>query len=263
MSRQGRIQLLAAGLLTLALGWLVAPAAVPLYDGVNYPDEPYRYVAPGPGQETAKRPVIASAATDITGGTNPQGFEVASVPEFSPQVSIYVPANSLLPSGNATTATVTATPLAPAGTPPVDGPITGNVYRVTATSGGQPVALAKGTAGTITLRAPVGFKVIPEIDFRASPGGTWKLVQTSKVGNDIFEAPFESLGDYATVLPIHGKTASAGSLHTVVVALAVVLGAAVVALVVVRGVRHIGGAADGLEDEDLDLEDEDSDEQVR
>jgi hypothetical protein len=44
----GRARLLLA-LVALPLAWLLAPGAVPLYDGINLPDEPYRYVVPPAG----------------------------------------------------------------------------------------------------------------------------------------------------------------------------------------------------------------------
>ena len=49
----------------LGLGWLLTPrTAPPLYDGVGFPDEPYRFVvAPAGAPKTTKAPTVARTWT--------------------------------------------------------------------------------------------------------------------------------------------------------------------------------------------------------
>lgn len=238
-----RTQLVAVGLASLLAAGLLG-SGVPLFDGINYPDEPYRYVVAPPGAKSTVAPAAARVTAGVSGGSNAAGFEVATT-ESGPQISIYVPAEALRPDGDQRSATVSATPLGPVGTLPGNGAGTGDIYRVA-----TPMAsLAGGTAGTLTLRAPVGFKVVPVMDYRADATSPWQTLQTARVGNDVFEAPFERVGDYVMVLPTHGSSATHSTSRGVLIALAIFLGLAVVAVVVVRGFTTIDKAPDRDDDE--------------
>lgn len=233
-----RTQLVAVGVVSLVAAGALG-AGVPLFDGVGYPDEPYRYVLAPEGATATAAPAVATASAAVAEGSNATGFEVAST-EQGPQISIYVPASALRPDGAAKTVTVTATPLAPGGAKPSNGPVTGDVYRIATSM----TTLADGTAGTLTLRAPVGFKIVPVMQYRAGATSGWKTLQTTRVGSDIFEAPFEALGDYAMVLPVHGSSATHSTSKGVLIALAIFGGLALLVLIVARGFRTIGRAPD-------------------
>src|SRR5438105_1065265 len=67
--------------------WLTAaPAAPPLYDGLGFPDEPYRYLSPPPGAKKTPAPSTAAADFPVTPGVG-NYVELAST-EVGPQVQI-------------------------------------------------------------------------------------------------------------------------------------------------------------------------------
>jgi hypothetical protein len=193
----------------LAAAWAFAPAAVPVYDGLQNPDEPYRYVAPPPGAKPTKPPTKAVAQVTVRGGQT--GAAYANSAENGPQISLYLPAGALsLPPG-ATRITVTATPMAPSPPLPSDGTIWSNVYRITATAGGRAVqVIGKGPATpTIQMRAPSAQQPPPVFEYRV--GDQWQSVRTLRVGNDIYQATAPALGDWALVrLTRQPSTASGG-----------------------------------------------------
>ena len=64
---------LLASFVALLVAWLLAPAVVPIYDGVSFPDEPYRYVQSPDGKPT-KPPTTAKASVQV----NAQGLSGAA-----------------------------------------------------------------------------------------------------------------------------------------------------------------------------------------
>ena len=46
---------LVAALVALLAAWVLAPAALPIYDGLSNPDEPYRWVQPPAGAKLVAR----------------------------------------------------------------------------------------------------------------------------------------------------------------------------------------------------------------
>ncbi len=178
---------LAAALVLVGLGWLASPSAVPVYDGVGQPDEPYKYVgtrnAPVPVGVTVKTQDGASAALQLRS------------PENGPQVLVDLAAGAL--TAPTPTMTLTATPLKGDGEAVPQGTVDGNVYRVTASPGAtlQP-AVAQGF---LFLRAAVMTRPDPVIVHRARPTDPWAQVKTTRTGRDILSTPFRALGDYAVV----------------------------------------------------------------
>ena len=80
----------------LAAGALLSPTAVPLYDGVGFPDEPYRYVPPRSSDD-----FVASAARvelRVVDGVNAGGL-LANSNELGPQVSVYAPPKAFQVAG--------------------------------------------------------------------------------------------------------------------------------------------------------------------
>jgi hypothetical protein len=198
LSPTGRWLLIAAASLTEA--WLVAPANVPIYDGVGT-DAPYRYVDPPPGAPKTPPPTTARKVLRVTNGRSPADY--ANSGEFGPQISLYIPAGAFRLSPTAHAVTVTATPLAPHPPLPADGRIVTNIYRLDATA----------DAGTLSL-VDTG-ELIPTLQMRSSsykqPGpvfehlsaGRWRQAPTLRVGQDLYQASAPSLVDWALVQLAH------------------------------------------------------------
>jgi hypothetical protein len=198
---------LAAALAALFATWLVAPAAVPIYDGIGNPDEPYRYVAPPQGYQKTKPPTVDRAVIAVRGGHTGAGF--ANSGEQAPQISIYTPAAAFDVPAAATSVTVVATPEAPKPPLPRAGTIWSNVYDITATADGQPVTLSplKQRQPTIQMRAPTGQQPAPV--FEHFGNGVWTQFPTTRVGVDVYQvSPVPALGKWALVRLAHPPTAA-------------------------------------------------------
>ena len=200
---------LLAALAALLVTWLVAPAAVPIYDGISNPDEPYRYVQ-APDGKTTKPPTAAKATVSV----NAQGLSGAAYSnsgENGPQIVLYIPAGSLQAPSGATSIQVSETPLAPSAPLPTDGTIVTNVYRVAATTSQGPVQVVGKTVNqipTLQMRAPSARQPGPVYEFRTATG--WQRVDTLRVGQDIYQSSAPKFGDYALV-QLNATPKSAGS----------------------------------------------------
>ena len=179
----------------LALGY---GAGVPLYDGVGFPDEPYRYVSPPPGVKHGPSPQpVVSESSPVADGVNqralaPQGNEQA------PQILLSVPAGSLR-TATAREVTVAVRPLAP-DVQPQDGTVDGNVYRVALVA--RPpgaVQLVASSKGGLYMRATSIRPAVPEFEYRAAATGPWRRLPTRRTANDVFATDFVGAGDYALV----------------------------------------------------------------
>lgn len=188
--------MLAAGLLVTA-GLLASPSAVPVYDGVGVPDEPYRYVAPPPGVAQTAPSTAAVASSPVKAGASVNGLSLSSA-EVGPQVSLFVPAGALAVSGaGGGTVTLRAEPRAPTDQP-AGARIDGNVYRFTLTDPAGPVTLtAKAALATLYLRATTARQPGPVMEHRGAAGQPWVALQTARGGQDIYIASFGGAGDYA------------------------------------------------------------------
>ena len=181
-----------AGLLTL--GALLAPAAVPLYDGVGFPDEPYRFV---PHRGSGPAATAATVKLKVKGGLNSGGL-LANSAELGPQVSVYAPPQAFqLPSASAAgdiTLTARPVPLTPPAPP---GQLQSNVYELALTSpSGAVIVRSDAQQPGITLRAVSTKEPLPVMYFRASPDQRWQQLETRQVGRDIFNAAAPGPGDY-------------------------------------------------------------------
>lgn len=211
----------------MAAGAFLAPRAPALYDGIGFPDEPYRY-AQVVSDDPVKTPPPTTASATVTevAGASAQGVVLTST-ETGPQILAYLPKGAVL-SGTAGTLDVSARPLGPDKPPPANGPIAGDIYRL---STSVPTTWQPGLAGTISLRSPQGIPVTPVMEFRRAGQPTWLPLPTTQVGNDIWESPLRALGDYALVLPTHATAAAAPKNHTLVyllTAIAVCVAAALI-----------------------------------
>jgi hypothetical protein len=189
---------LVAALVALLAAWVATPAAVPVFDGIGQPDEPYRYVDPPPTAKTTKTPTAASSTVPIRAGKNVGQFVNSA--ESGPQISVYVASGALAVPPDAESVRVTATPLAPEAPLPTDGDIVTNVYRVTAVAGASvPQITGRGTAGVaIDMRAPTARQPGPVFERRTADG--WEQLKTIRSGVDIYHTEsVTGFGEFALV----------------------------------------------------------------
>jgi hypothetical protein len=237
--------LLVAALVALVAGWVVSPAKVPLYDGVGFPDEPYRFVSPPAGYQHTPPPGSGQGTSPVSSGLNLQALYAQS-PEQGPQVVVALAPGVLHTAGSATTMTVRAAPVAPDRNPP-GGFIDGNVYRVTATtntSGAVTYTAATGGASEsgLTLRATSARQPGPIMIYRTTASAPWRRLRTARVGNDIYRSAFAGTGEYALAFGLTqpgGSDAKSGGgsfpvVWIVVIVLVVALGAIVVGIRLAR-----------------------------
>ncbi len=202
-TRVQRRWLAAMALACLGVAWVAAPAGVPLYDGVGFPDEPYRYVRPPAGYRATLPPTGAESPLSADHGVNSDELQAFST-EIGPQVTVYVYPGYLVGQASGPAATrsfdVRVTPQAPDGTTPVTGTVDGNVYRVEVTADPPgPVTVASNDpnrTAEIDLRATAATSDLVTVNYRARPEDAWQGLSTVQVGNDIYAATFAGLGDY-------------------------------------------------------------------
>ncbi len=196
ITRVRRVGMLLSAVALLAVAWLAAPlsSTPPLYDGVAFPDEPYRYVTPPPGAPATPPPTDAVGDARIVDGKSQ--LAVAGSNEQGPQVQFVVDDGEITAPPRAAVAHLRAEPVATTAQPP-DARIWGNVYRLTATTDLGPAQIHAGSNSTtaIILRAPVGPTPQPVMEY--SDGTTWRRLPITRVGNDIYSAPLVATGDYA------------------------------------------------------------------
>jgi MYXO-CTERM domain-containing protein len=188
--------LVLAALAILGLGWALAPrSAPPLYDGVGFPDEPYRFVQKPAGACDTKSPTSAAVTTTVTDGRG--GSISLSTAEQAAQISVLIPSDLLSAPSSSRQLTIRATPVRPV-PPPQGGYLWSNVYDVAATTPG--VALHDTDPNrptTITLRAATAQRPTPTIERYVN--GQWSTVSTQSVGRDIYNGSLPALGRYAVI----------------------------------------------------------------
>jgi len=228
---------LVAAAAALGAAWLVAPAAVPLYDGIGFPDEPYRYVDPPAGYRKtppatrALGSVPAGGATSRTPGGGSTGAAAErSVStrdigiksgEYGPQVEMYVAKGSLTGPAGTRGYQISAMPVAPGRPAPAGGQvgadvrIDGDVYRVKITCLALPPAAGPGPApggrdcpatiaahgfdgvAWIALRATSARRPAPVFLYRPAPAAPWRILPARRGGRDFYTAALVGEGDYA------------------------------------------------------------------
>jgi hypothetical protein len=189
---------LVAAVAALLATWCLAPASLPVFDGLSQPDEPYRYVDPPATAKTTKAPTTARVTVPVRNGQNVGQF--VNSDESGPQISVYIAPGALALPAGASSVTVTATPLAPKPPLPTDGDIVTNVYRVTATAGGQELrVVGRGTQGVaVDMRAPTAKQPGPVFERRTTDG--WQRLKTSRSGFDVYHTnQITALGEFALV----------------------------------------------------------------
>jgi hypothetical protein len=187
-------------LAVLALGAVVLLRPLhspPLYDGIQFPDEPYRWVQAPPGSPKTPAVTPAKAAVRVgADGTVPVLKGLSA--EQGAQIAFQIESGSLIvpKGGKSITATVIAGPN-PSVAPP-DGTLVSNVYTLTITADapGDPT-LARGKTVIVNLRSNKATN--DTVVLETFTNGTWSQVATGRVGNDIYAAELPGLGQFALV----------------------------------------------------------------
>jgi hypothetical protein len=204
----------------LAVAWLAAPHPVALYDGIGFPDEPYRFVPARPGVAAA---TSAQIRLPVAGGLNTGGL-VANSAEVGPQVSFYAPPRAFAVTGTAAI-TVAARPV-PLVAPPPPGKVDSNVYELSFTSPDGPVRVVSAAQPpAITMRSVSNAPSEPVFEYRPTPTSPWQELQTRRIGRDISNAHAPGAGEYVLALQSSDSGKSSG---TSAVALLALVGATVV-----------------------------------
>jgi hypothetical protein len=227
---------LLAAATSLGAVWMFGSSSVPLYDAGQFPDEPYRYVAPPPHYQHTPAPTRASFTANVAGGTNPATY--VNTEEIGPQASLYVPVGALHVRPGVHKVTLTVTPVAPDGeSVPPDGVIVGNVYRLATTSDEGDSLQPRVSAPTpvLTLRAPTAQQPGPRLEHRAASG--WQpSPRTLRVGKDLYESAVPVFGDWALVQVRRGPGASNSGMNIGLLVIGAATLAATIAVLVIR--RH-------------------------
>lgn len=227
MSKNRWLVLAAIALLVIGTS-AVSGHRLPLYDGVGFPDEPYRYVKPpDPSLKTASPPTGAEAPTNIG-----EDYLTLTSQETGPQVTVILDQNVFNSDQRAKGIEVKVTPLAPDNDQPTDGKLAGNIYRLSASS---PLTFhpSANHLTYIDLRLPQGYPVGATVEYRQKPGGPWTSFVTTQVGNDIYEAPVIDFGDYALVVSKKSHLKNTPPKHT---GLIIVTGVAVLIIATIIGI---------------------------
>ncbi len=200
-----QLRRLAAAALILALGWLVTPDPVALYDGVGLPDQAYRHL----GQSGLGNPPSGATATAPVAADGSSARELRAVSdEQGPQVLVEISPGGLSAPG-ARTVTVTATP-ATADQPPPDDRLDSNIYTIDVTADPSPGVVRVAHDGLLLLRAAVMTSPDPQIVYRTGPGAPWRPQPTTRAGQDVLGTALREVGDYAVLRPAGAGTAQAG-----------------------------------------------------
>jgi hypothetical protein len=193
----------AAALVTV--GWLVTPNAVPIYDGISQPDEPYRYVSAPKDYRTTAAATSAKVSSPVREGTNSDGMSVQTL-EQGPQASVFIPPKALATPGGPVVLSIA--PQAPTSQPP-GATIDGNVYLLSLSSPGGPITRTPQAAiATLYLRSTTAKQPGPVMEYRADSAQEWKALKTSRGGQDVYVSTFAGPGEYALALAASKKTSS-------------------------------------------------------
>lgn len=184
----------AAAAVLVTLGWLMTPNAVPIYDGISQPDEPYRYISAPKDYRSTPAATTAEVSSPVKDGTNSDGMSVQTA-EQGPQASVFIPPKALAASGGPIVLRVA--PKASTSQPP-GAKIDGNVYLLSLSTTAGPITKTPQAAiATLYLRATTTVQPGPVMEYREDSGKAWKALKTSRGGQDIYVSTFVGPGEYA------------------------------------------------------------------
>jgi hypothetical protein len=226
VSRSARLVI---AVLLVAAGRLLSPDAVPVYDGIGAPDEPYRYVQPPPGSAKTAPPTVARASSPVVAGRSSYGLSAATA-ETGPQFSLFLPPQALATKDR--TVSVRVEPVAPTDQP-AGATIDGNVYEVSLVAHSPVTLTDKASLATLYLRATTAKQPGPKMEHRATLTEPWKPLRTVRGGQDVYVSSFPGPGFYALAFASSPPKKSGGGLSPVpLIALGSVVAATSVVVVV-------------------------------
>lgn len=218
--------------LALIAAAFIGPRVVPLYDGVGFPDLPYEFVGSSNPPSPVEQTVPAADLSQYT--TTLQTLESGA------QVQVFFDAGSITLPGGAPEVSLEAKPEVPAGALS-PGTIPGNVYQITVTSTSGPPKIANARA-KVFERLPQNTKSsTPVVMVYRPAGGRWRRLTTTKPGNDVYEAQFAGVGEYALAInaaPVAATPAASPakpvSNHAALLLIAGLVGLIVVVIMAIR-----------------------------
>jgi hypothetical protein len=201
----------AASVLVLAVLALVTtvlarpPHAPPLYDGIGFPDEPYRWVVTPPGHyQTPLAATAAAARVSVSGAANVAGQALSG--EQGPQIAVAVSRGAFSVPAGVSSITLRAVPQAVPAVLPEQGQVVSNLYLLTAEASGTPVPLTPGRTILVNMRAE---RPTPQaVVICRWTGQQWEQLPTTRVGADIYAAQLDALAPVAVIRLDPGVTPS-------------------------------------------------------
>lgn len=200
-----RLRSAAAALAIVTIGLLATDQPVPIYDGLGFPDQPYRLI----GNGTRGEPTVATGAAHVDADGRSEALSARSN-ESGPQVVLELGAGAYR-GAPGSTVKLTATPV-PNTDPPSGGTVDSNTYRVEAKSATGTVTQTPSAAqGFVFLRAIKASDPPPQILHRTSLGAPYASLPSSRTGQDIISASYAGAGDDLLLRPTGAKDAKQGS----------------------------------------------------
>lgn len=212
--------LLFAFILLTAVWLLLAPARVPLYDGLPTV-VPYRYLHTPPGQPNVGPPTSIRTAVPLLNGKS-KIAKVHTPDPDGPQAYVILRYGALDVPARVPRVILTINAVDPPAPAPRKRVIDGNVYRFAAvTPNGMPVALRAGTPAVVELLGTGASGTAMVARYTA---GRWELLPTETIPNeDYFVARTPSLGDFTLFLKPHRAGALEQALPFIIGGVLVVL----------------------------------------
>jgi hypothetical protein len=230
LSRRKSWLLLAAALPLLMLAWLLDPSAPPLYDSLQGPVGPYKYLNPPAGSGPQHRnPLPGITVQKVSNGRFSE--TLVRTPEKVPQAILELGDGAVKVPHGITSVTLSARPVPPPG-PISNGDLDGNVYLFGAKgSNGESLILDPKVGGLLELRK-TGKELNAHMDIYR--GGSWVPLSTlTFVNANYLATDAKSFGYYALVTPRRGNAFLSHYLALLIAAL-VVLVLVIAALIALR-----------------------------
>lgn len=179
-------------LLLLPVAFLAAPpGAPPLYNGLGFPDEPYRHLGAAAGRAPG-RAVVQVAGTDVG-----SAGAYAGTPERPPQAAFVLPPEGVEVSRGGSARLVVEPVAVPE--PRTDGTLLSNAYLVQATAEqSQRLRLVQDAQAVVQLRVPAATDERVAVEFH--DGRRWTNLPTRRTGEHVYSAFLPSFGIVAAVL---------------------------------------------------------------
>lgn len=179
--------LVVAGLLLVPAYLVSPPSAPPLYDGLGFPDEPYRYVSPPPDAGSTAPPTAARTEGKVyrDGSSPPLN---AATGETGPQAAIAVPQGALDVPADSTRVVATVEPVPLPRQGPQGGIALSNAYDVAIEDDrGNALRLTgRPRAALIQLRIPA--ETAEEVVIQLLQPDGWVDLTTRRSGVDVYSA---------------------------------------------------------------------------